>query len=186
MNSSLTNTEFFCFEGEVWYRQPNQSISILKETDIDMIDAIIAHIVTFYPKAYEALCCEYNGCALNRQYFKYRIATRFIRCNFSQLDNVPDYSDGGKCTFEYVSCPLRGECKYENVICRPEFDHKLSSAELPVLKMWYSGMSVDEIASALCLSPHTVHNHINHAYQRLNIHSRAEFVSYASQNKLFS
>lgn len=186
MNRPLTNTEFFAYEGEVWYRLPDGTIDKLREADSEILNELIEHIATFYPKAYEALCLEYKGCALNRSYFRYRIASRFIRCNFAQLDNIPDFSDNCRCSFEFVQCPLRGECRHERVICRPEFDHKLSSAEMPVLRLWFDGLSLDDIADRLHLSPHTIHNHIRHAYQRINIHSRAEFVLYASQNHLFS
>lgn len=185
MERLLTNTEFFAYEGEVWYRLPDTSIHKLSESDSEIIAELIEVISTFYPKAYDALCLEYKGCALNRTYYRYRIVTRFIRCNLAQLDNIPDFSDHCLCAFEFVSCPLRGECRYDKVICRPEFDHKLSPAEFPVLELWYTGLSEEEIADRLCLSPHTVHNHIRHAYQRINVHSRTEFVRYASQNNLF-
>ncbi|WP_369524359.1 response regulator transcription factor [Muribaculum intestinale] len=181
----FTNTEFFAYEGEVWYRLPDASLHKLCESDSEIILELIDVISTFYPMAYDALCLEYKGCALNHSYYRYRIATRFIRCNFAQLDNIPDISDNGRCSFEFVQCPLRGECRYDNVICRPKFNHKLSAAEFPVLRLWYAGLSIETIADRLCLSPHTVHNHIRHAYQRLNVHSRSEFVLYASQNNLF-
>lgn len=186
MDRPLTNCEFFTFESEVWYRLPDRTVHELRETDYDVLDDLIEHIATFYPKAYDALCVEYKGCALNRTYFRYRIASRFIRCNFAPLDNIPDFSDSCRCSFEFVSCPLRGECRYEKIICRPEFDHKLSAAEMPVLRLWFDGLSPDDIAGRLHLSPHTIHNHIRHAYQRLNVHSRAEFVRYVSQTNLFS
>ena len=182
----FTNIEFFSFENEIWYRRPDGSINLLDETANNIISEILEHIATFYPKAYEALSSEYKGCALNLPYYRYRIVTRFIRCNFAQLDNIPDLSERGICNFEFVSCPLRGECKYENIICRPTFDHKLSTAEIPVMKLWYDGLNVDGIAEQLHLSPHTINNHIRNAYQRLNLHSRAEFMRYASQAKLFS
>lgn len=186
MDRPLTNIEFFAFEGEVWYRLPDGSINKLQQTDSEILDELIERIATFYPKAHEALCTEYKGCALNRSYYRFRIASRFIRCNFAQLDNIPDFSDNCRCAFEFVPCPLRGECRHEKFICRPEFDHKLSAAEMPVLRLWFYGLSIDDIAERLCLSTHTIHNHIRHAYQRLNIHSRAEFVRYASQTNLFA
>lgn len=186
MNKSLTNIEFFAYEGEIWYRLSDASLHQMRETDYELIDELIEHIATFYPQAYDALCSEYKGCALNRPYYRYRIVCRFIRCNFALLDNIPDISYNGRCSFECVPCPLRGECRYERVICRPVFDHKLSAAEMPVLRLWFNGLSIEEIADELCLSPHTINNHIRHAYQRLNLHSRADFVRYASQNNLFS
>lgn len=185
MNRPLTNTEFFTFEGEVWFRMSGEHVQ-LTEKHSDIIDGMIDIISTFYHKAYEALCKHYNGSAANRRYYRFRIVSRFIRCNFAQLDDVSDINETGHCNFEFVPCPLRGECLLDRVVCRPEFDHKLSSAEYPVLRLWYKGCSVDEIADQLCLSPHTIHNHIRHAYERTNTHSRSEFAKYATRNNLFS
>lgn len=185
MDRPLTNTEFFAYEGEVWYRLPDATINKLHESDSEIISELIDHISTFYPKAYDALCTEYNGCAPNRSYFRFRIACGLSVATSRSLTTFQDFSDDCRCSFEFVTCPLRGECRHERIICRPEFDHKLSAAENPVLRLWFNGLSIDDIADQLCLSPHTIHNHIRHAYQRLNIHSRAEFVRYASQNNLF-
>lgn len=185
MSRPLTNIEFFSYEGEVWIRQDGNVLR-LSESNTDVIDYMIELVSTFYPKAYAALCDTYKGCAMNKWYYRYRIVTRFIRCNFAQLDNIPDISDNSHCAFEFVPCPLRGECKLECVVCRPEFDHKLSAAELPVMRLWFHGKSPDEIAEQLCLSPHTIHNHIRHAYERTGVHSRSEFIKYAVQNNLFS
>ena len=188
----LTNIEFFAHESDVWCRQGDGPLQLLKESDREFIDSLVSHIATFYPQAYDALCKRYERCALNKQYYLFRIATRFIKCNFSKLDNVPDISEkNNKCNFEYVECPLRGECEYENIICRPTFDSKLSTAELRVLRYWVQGLTKEEVAKELYLSPHTVHSHINNAYRRLNflginIRDKADFVRYAEQNNLFS
>lgn len=186
MDRPLTNTEFFTYEGEVWYRDGVCEIKQLRETDTKVIDELLEHVATFYPKAYAALIEEYKACALNRPYCKFRMATRFIRCNFAQLDNIPDFTGARRCNFEYVQCPLRGECRCEHIICRPEFDHKLSAAEMRVLRLWYEGYAEEDIAAQLYLSQYTVHNHIRNAYQRLDIHSKSEFVKYAAAHNLFT
>lgn len=184
MNRPLTNIEFFTYEGEVWFRESGE-VHRLTESNTEILDGMMELVSTFYPKAYSALCEVYKGCAMNKSYYRFRMMTRFIKCNFAQLDNIPDVADNCQFNFEFVPCPIRGECKLECIICRPEFDHKLSTAELPVLRLWYKGKSPDEIADLLCLSPHTVHNHIRNAYNRTGVHSRSEFVKYATQNALF-
>lgn len=181
----LTNIEFFTHEEEVWFRESDNCVR-LSESNTDIIDGMIDIISSFYPKAYDALCKVYNGAALNKRYYRFRIVSRFIRCNFAQLDNTPDLSREGRCVFEYVPCPLRGECPLDHVVCRPEFNHKLSAAELPVMHLWFEGYDKEEIANKLFLSQHTVNNHIRHAYQRLAVHNRAEFVRYATLNNLFT
>lgn len=185
MDRPLRDIEFFAYEGEVWYRHEGE-LHQLTERESGVIDPMLEHISTFYPKAYAALSTAYGGCAVNQRYYRFRMVSRFIRCNFAQLDNIPDISADGRFAFEFVPCPLRGECKLECVVCRPEFAHKLSSAELPVMRLWYDGADEKYIADKLYLSPHTVHNHIRHAYERTGTHSRSEFIKYAAQNKLFS
>lgn len=186
MNSVLANTEFFTYEREVWLRNHDGTMKKLQETDYDLVEKLADFISTFYPKAYAALCEEYKGCEPNRSYYRYRIVMRFIRCNFAALDNVPDIDANLHCTFERVSCPLRGECRYDHVICRPEFDHQLSLAEMRVMALVYEGLTEDAIGEQLRLSPLTIHTHVRNAYSRLGIHSKAEFVKYATQKHLFS
>lgn len=182
----LTNIEFFTYESEVWLRESDGSMKILNENDYDIISKLIDQISTFYPKAYDALGSEYAGCAANQTYYRYRIAVRFIKCNFSALDNIPDISADKHCNFEHINCPLRGECKYDHVICRPEFDHGLSPAEKKVMALVYEGLTEDAIADRLRLSPFTIHTHVRNAYARLNIHSKSEFIKFSSLNGLFS
>ncbi|MCM1310858.1 MAG: helix-turn-helix transcriptional regulator [Bacteroides sp.] len=184
LNGSLTDIEFFAFEGEVWFNKNGEHIQ-LAEKHTELVNSMIELISTFYPKAYDALCKHYESCARNKWYYRFRIVSRFIKCNFAQLDDIYDIDADGRCHFEYVSCPLRGECLFDRIVCRPEFDHKLSASELPVMRLWYQGASIDEIASCVFLSPHTVRNHIRHAYARTGTHSRGEFAKYAAQNNLF-
>lgn len=111
---------------------------------------------------------------------------RFIKCNFGALDSTPDINTDLHCTFEHINCPLRGECKYDHVICHPEFDHKLSTAEKRVMTLVYDGLTEDAIAEHLHLSPKTIHSHVRNAYTRIGIHSKAEFIKYATSHNLFS
>lgn len=182
----LTNIEFFTYEEEVWIREADGTTRQIHESDYGFISIFVEYISTFYPKAYTALLAEYQCCAANTPYYRYRMAVRFIRCNFSELDSIPDITADLHCNFEHVNCPLRGECRYDHVICRPEFDHRLSAAELRVMALVYEGLTEEEIGVRLRLSPHTIHTHVRNAYSRLGLHSKAEFMKYAAQNNLFS
>lgn len=185
LNGLINNAEFFQFENEIWIRSFDGFSRKLSDSDSDLVSYLASLIEEFYPIAYKALTSEYSRCCANISYFQYRIVSRFLKCNFSVLDNSPDLSNGVFSNFEYIPCPLRGECKFEHVICRPEFNHSLSKSEIRVMSMWFDGMSEDDIASSLCLSPHTVHAHIRNSYTKLGVHSRAEFVKYASSNSIF-
>lgn len=181
----LDRIEFFAFEHELWYRLPEGTTARLSETDTDMINALFSVIENFYPKAFAALDEKYKSCRLNIAYFRFKVVARFLKCNFSILDNIPDVANGLFSGFEYVACPLRGECPDECTICRPEFNHKLSTAEMRVMSRWYDGLQENDIAELLCISPCTVHNHIRNAYIKLSVHTRSEFVKYAHANNLF-
>ena len=186
MSRLLINTEFFTYDNEVMIRTADGTVRTLAPTDYDLVGSMCEYIATFYPKAYSALCEEYKQSALNQSYFRFRIVSRFVRCNFGGLDDVPDISSSMRCNFEYVPCPLRGECHLDQIVCHPEFDHRISQAEMQVLRLVYEGLTETEIGERLRLSPHTIHTHVRNAYARLDLHSKAEFVRYAADNNLFS
>lgn len=181
----LSNCEFFCYEGEVWVRYAEGATSKVTESDIDLIRALDEKISTFYPEAYATLQELYKSSSTNIPYYRFRIVSRFIRCNLSNLDHVPDISPDGTMNLESVSCPLRGECRYDGIICRPSFKRSLSPAELRVMALLYRGASDNDMADTLCLSVLTIRTHIRNALSRLGLHSRGEFLKYAAQNNLF-
>jgi DNA-binding CsgD family transcriptional regulator len=58
----------------------------------------------------------------------------------------------------------------------------LRPREVTVLELYTSGRSIDEIASVLVISPHTVRTHIKLAFRRLGIHSREEAAELVHSN----
>ena len=80
---------------------------------------------------------------------------------------------------------MRGECRFEGVVCFPKFNTRLSDSELRVMKLVYEGKSKEDIAEELYLSPNTIKNHIKSVYLKLGIHEKAEFIQYANRNNLF-
>ncbi len=181
----LTNCEFFTFEDEVWCRLADGSTSKMTEKDVDLVRSVDEMISTFYPEAYKMLKDMYKASSANILYHRFLIVSRFIRCNLSNLDHVPDISVTDIIALESVPCPLRGECQYDGIVCRPSFDHNLSSSELRVMELLYQGDSESDIAGKLFRSILTVRTHIRNALRRLGLHSRAEFMRYAAQKKIF-
>ncbi len=59
-----------------------------------------------------------------------------------------------------------------------------SPAELSVLELLDSDMSVREIAERLCLSTNTVHTHVRRIYSKLGVHTREEAVACARREGL--
>lgn len=179
----MERIEFFNFEDEVWYKTENGNSEKLTDTS-QIIPMMYDNIEQFYPKAFKALCVEYDKCKLNLTYYRFKIVNRFCKCNFGSIDNIPDIKNG-KFNFERVSCPLRGECRLEGVVCSPEFEHNVSEAELRVMRLVNCSMTAEEIAEELYLSVHTVRNHLKNIYSRLGLHNRQELMSYIHRNKLF-
>lgn len=50
----------------------------------------------------------------------------------------------------------------------------LSQRELDVLKLIAKGMSNDQIASTLFISPHTVKNHVSNVYRKMGMDDRTQ------------
>lgn len=175
-------TEFYTFEDEVWFRKDGHTCQ-LTEDCTEIICELVNKIRTFYPLAYNALCSKYQNLSVG--YMRYKIATRFCRCNFGNIDNVSDIDEFERFNFERVPCPLRGECKEDGIICSPQFDSKITNSENRVMRLIVDGLDSESIAERLYLSVYTVRNHIRNVLCRLGLHNRAEFVDYAHRNNLY-
>lgn len=172
-------------KGEVMIEEEGKPLRRYEQTDREFTDEMMTYIQEFYPKAFQSLSEIYTQSQLNRDHYRYLIVHRFIRCNFTEYDNRNDIDQHGIFNFEFVSCPMRGECKYCNLICNPQFNTKLSAREIEVMRMYNDGFGAEVISEKLFISIETVKNHKRNSYLKLGIHSMAEFVSYANQNGLF-
>lgn len=180
----MESIEFFSFEDQVWYAQGGEQFR-LTQNDRPMVRFINQTLEDFYPEAYSALTKIYKGCKPNLNYYQYRIALHFCKCNFSNIDNIPDIKRGSLFNLEHVSCPLRGICQNEGIICHARFKSGISKSEKPVMELLCQGYKHHEIANELCLSIYTIKAHIKHVFARLDIHSEAEFVRYANDHNIF-
>lgn len=177
--------EFYILNDELWYRS-EETTDIVDESKTDIIQFLLTKIRNMYPIAYDTLKWEYRKSAENVPYYQYLIVRRFCKCNFGKLDTTHEDVSNGSFNFEKVDCPLRGECKFENIICMPKFNSNLSKAEERVMRLFYQGESKENIANKLYLSVETVKNHIKSSYLKLGVHEKAEFVRYANQHNLFN
>ncbi len=172
-------------EGDVTIREFDKPERQLLETDTEFIQKFKAVLSNFYPEAYAALLDIYSKSRLSKSYYDFLIVRRFIKCNFALYDNTIDLDENWNFKFEFVGCPLRGECKYDKVVCSPKFNSALSDRELEVMGMLYKGVSDNQIADKLFISLNTVNNHRKNSFKKLGIHSMPEFMRYAMQNNLF-
>lgn len=180
----MDGIEFFLDNDKLWYRKDNKIFEFGE--DADFLGEIFAYINNVYPEAMSALQKEYEKSSLNTRYFQYLCVRRFCKCNFSLLDNTNVDYKVSVLNLEKVYCPLRGECKFEGVICMPKADVKMSEAEKRVMDLIYHGKSVSEVAEDLFLSPNTIKNHIKSVYTKLNIHKISDFINYANRHNLFT
>lgn len=181
----MKEIEFYIFNKELWYISDGEN-KVVSEHDTELIGMMLQKIMQLYPEAYKALSNEYKKSALNVPYYQYLMVRRFCKCNFGNLDNTKSDIDlQGNFNFECVSCPLRGECINEGVICKPKLDTRLSDAEMRVMKLLYEGNSPADTASTLYLSPETVKSHYKSVYRKLGIGSLAEFIKHADKYHLF-
>lgn len=177
---------FYVLDNELWFKTSGGTIEVVDETKTEIVNSILDSIKEFYPDAYKMLSEEYQRSANNIPYFKFLMVRRFCKCNFGKCVKSIFDSDNGKFQLEKVVCPLRGECIGDGVICGPTFDSKLSDSEIRVMRLLYDGYSNEDIAKQLYISVNTVKFHIKTSYCKLGIHEKAEFVKYASDNKLFN
>lgn len=172
-------------EGDVTLREVGKAERQLTEKDKDIIQPLLYALREYYPAAYSCLMDIYSKSVDNKPYRDFLAARRFIKCNFGVFDNTIDIDAEWNFNFEFVSCPMRGECKFDHILCQPKFNSSLSERQLEVMRMCYEGRKDDEIAEALFISINTVANHRKAAFLKLGVHSMGEFNKYANDNKLF-
>lgn len=182
----IRSMEFYSTpEGEVMVRRQGEPERILTAADREFNSAFLGIIAEFYPEAYRALCEAYGRSQANRDYYHFLMVKRFIRCNFGAYDNINDVDESGAFRFEFVSCPLKGECKHDGIICSPKFSTSLTERELEVMRLAYGGSTDEQIAEALYIALNTVNNHRKNAFRKLGVHSMPEFMRYAERHNLF-
>lgn len=175
--------EFFTNDKEVLY-QDADGLHVLTQGS-PVVDDMDGHINELYPDASEALDDIFAKSFLNTFLFRFKRVRRFCKCNFGSLDHTKKDVDNDVFNFERVSCPLRGECPYEGIICMPKMNSRLSEGEKRVMRLLCDGMSNQEIADELCLSPNTVKRHISTAYAKTHTKNRTDFTKYANDNNIF-
>lgn len=181
----ITGLEFFNLNGETWCRMEDGTCRPFCEDCRELTDQVFRFIAENYPECHKALLQCYCKSAKNIAYYKFLMVRKFIRCNFGEVDNIEDIDGNNVYNLEHVSCPMRGECRWENIICHPKRSTRLSLAEERVMQLVCEGMGTEEIADRLYLSYYTVKKHMANAYRKIGVKNKAEFIVYAGRNRLW-
>lgn len=153
---------YFNPKGEVMITDENETRQLV-QTDRKFISEIITRMGTYWPKALAKTSQEYANKRHNVPLFEFCIVRRFLKCNFGTFDSTMDIDQMDYFHFEEVTCPLRGECKCEGIICHPEFNSQLSDREIGVMRSYYEGLEESAIAGKLLISEETVRTHKRNA-----------------------
>lgn len=182
----MENIEFFNVNDETWFRKENGKCGKFDEKCSELINEMFGFIADNYSDCHKALLEYFRRSKPNIAYYKFLVVRKFIRCNFGEIDNVRDIDREKIYNMEHVACPLRGECKWENIICHPQHSTNLSKAESRVMKMVCKGMSTSEIAERLFVTYNTVKKHMANAYRKTGVAGKSEFIVYAGRRKLWT
>lgn len=173
---SLCNIEFFTDpDGNVMVVD-ERGVRSFREEDRDLAAMMYTRIEEEYPEAFKALGDAYKKSRANVPYYRYLVVSRFVRCNLGVYDSRSDIAVDGSFRLEEVSCPLRCECQYANVICNAKRNTKLTERQREVMKRYCEGYSEEQISDDLYISVETVKTTKRNAFRKVGAHTLAEFM----------
>jgi DNA-binding NarL/FixJ family response regulator len=98
------------------------------------------------------------------------------------LDAIRQVYEGGGALTPMVARQVMAFLK--PLAALPESPSQLTSREKEILGLITEGLTNEEMAEKLFISPQTVRNHIKNIYDKLKVHSRAQVVVKAFREKL--
>ena len=171
----MEQVEFFIINGQTCIRH-NGISKPLTQSDRKEVTFMLEKIKRHFPKAFDRLAEWASESAMNMPWFEYRIVDRFIRCNFGEADFLYSDIEDGMFHFEEVKCPLRGICKDENVICKPQFKMPVSKEEGRAAVLYSKGLTANELAAKLGKGVKTVKNQLGNAAKRLGLSRTRDLI----------
>lgn len=108
---------------------------------------------------------------------------KVYKCNYSACDNFPDITAAGHLgPREYVSCPNRGNCQAEGMLCALPFG--FTKRQRDVVREIGMGLLDKEICDKLGISQDTLRNHKDSAAAKAGIERKTSLGIIAHQYKL--
>lgn len=182
----LERIEFYlCPDGSINVKPFNRAMFVYDMSQRHITEEMIVTIRDLYPGAFKALSELYSKSERNKEYFEFKIVHRFIRCNFGEYDTLSyDINQVGSLNMEEVRCPLRGECLFEGVICKPTLQSKLSQREKEVAQLLSQGLCRQEVADELGISVYTVNRHIANIKARMHFKHTNQIITHFHGNDI--
>lgn len=176
----LERIEFYtCPDGSINVKPFDKPVFVYDMSQRHITEEMIVLIRDLYPGAFAALSQLYAKSERNKDFFEYKIVHRFIRCNFGEYDALSyDISQVGTFNVEDVRCPMRGECLFEGVICKPTLQTALTQREQEVATLLAQGLCRQEIADELSISVYTVHRHIANIKARMHFRHTQQIIAH--------
>ena len=159
--------------------QMDGKIFNLTESHHELLQKIAELISIQYPQAWKALGINYKSTEGNSWYNLYKKVSRFILCNMGKMDALSFDVDNNILHIEDISCPIRRECQFNGIICRPKALN-LSKREEDVVRMMSHGMTYKEISASLNVGSSTIKNIIQNATKRLKLYSSKDLMKIAA------
>lgn len=163
--------QLICIHDRQIYFWPNFPKNIIQVIEDDMMK---------YPSALACLASWEN--LLPEDYMR-----QYIACRFGGLDDQPDVTEDGQVLHaEYVSCRLRGQCKYEGKLCLSLKAENgiISPAEIAVMKLVAQPIKI--IADRLCITEETVKTHLKNIKEKTGMHDKLQVAIYAQKKGLIN
>lgn len=135
---------------ELWMRNGENESRKFLPGEVETTRMMAELIKAVYPDVYKVLEKNYSKYKGNPMNYRYKIVSRFVRCNMSEDDMGKFDVVGGKLNLEQTRCPLKGsgDCPFENVVCNPKANG-LSAKEKDVVMLYSQGFSLQKIADML-------------------------------------
>ncbi|MCZ4244923.1 helix-turn-helix domain-containing protein [Pedobacter punctiformis] len=156
--------------GAEFFTHDNQPMVSYQRRQYDLEDAPIPihNALENYLKAHPDKVMAYRDMAGAD-----KVKDQCVKCLFSNLDGMPDLTDDGVLTPEFVNCSSRGKCKWEGIGClRDPFG--LSERESQIADL--ADLTNEEIADKLYLSKHTVSTHLQNVQRKVGVRNKKQLI----------
>lgn len=103
---------------------------------------------------------------------------QFAKCRFGGLDFQGDIKDGELQDGEYWSCPKRGTCPHEGILCKlPTYNNqRLTSQDVQLLQLTATNKTNEAIGEEMNLPMGSFHKAKKFLYVKLGIQTKQEGV----------